>query len=92
MPLSYKFVSAATGLTVLLEDIDALICADFGKPCSDTDFSQEFTFISNVGDTAYASGQWDQAVFDTLMKPCDAKTRDITLKYLNGEYRYSCWY
>jgi len=92
MPLSYKFVSAATGRTALLEDIDALICADFGKPCSDTDFSHEFMFISGVGDMAYVSGKWDQAAFDTIMKTYDTKTRDINLKYLNGEYLYSCWY
>lgn len=93
MPLSYTFVDA-DGRPVLLEEIDAMICADFGKECSDAVFSIEFTIISNIGDRAYASGEWDQAVFDDATRPCDGagRYREIGQKYLHGAYRYSCWH
>ena len=91
MPLYYEFVRASNGEKVLLHEIDALICDDFGIPCSDDVFSSEFQMISNIGDVVWKTETWNQRLFDHLVERNDQKSKDIILKYLNGEYVYSCW-
>jgi hypothetical protein len=92
MPLSYQFISVETGLPAPLDDIDARICADVGKPCSVATYSLEFRIVTDVGDAAWATGTWDEDKFVKLMAPFDDAFRSLCRKYLNGEYKYDCWY
>lgn len=90
MPLFFKFVSRADGKPVPLNTIDEMICKELAIPCSSTNYSVEFQMISSIGDAVWATGEWNQKIFDKLVGK-DDRLRDMVMKYINGEYVYECW-
>ena len=90
MPLFFKFIKRSDRQPVPLNRIDELICNDFKIKCSETNYSVEFQLISSVGDAVWATGSWNQEIFDKLVGK-DEKYRDLVMKYINGEYIYDCW-
>ena len=91
MPVSFQFTDKTTKEIKLLADIDAEVCATFGRPVHPTRFSPEYDILTDIGIDCCFNGAFSDSRFREIVQKLDADIAEKVLFFLNGKYEFRAW-